>query len=323
MTNFSIDQALSHQASHRRAFIKSALKIATGGAGFIAFNGMSLPTWASSQANLQVTELSPTVVLLTGAGCNVVVVKGMNGIALVDGGLREHSDDLTAAALKAMSAKRVDVLFNTHWHPEQTGSNEKLGKAGTKIIAHENTKLWLGYRNPTPWAQGEYGPLSPKALPNETIYTKASMTVGSEHIDYGYLLQAHTDGDIYVHCRDSNVLVTGGVVSGAGWPVIDYGTGGWMGGMIDALRTVSSLCNDTTKIIPANGPVLTKADLETQRAMYATIFDRLQKAMRKGLGPDETLATEPAKEFEAKWGDSKQFVVMAFKSMWGHLAPDA
>ena len=57
--------------------------------------------------------------------------------------------------------------------------------------------------------------------------------------------------------------------------------------------------------------------------MYATIFDRMQKLIRKGMGPDEVLAAAPTKEFDAKWGDSKQFVELAFKSLWGHVAPDA
>ena len=67
----------------------------------------------------------------------------------------------------------------------------------------------------------------------------------------------------------------------------------------------------------------TRAELEAQRDMFATIFDRLGKLLRKGMAPDEVLAAAPTKEFDAKWGQSDVFVTMAFKSLWGHFAPDA
>ena len=162
-----------------------------------------------------------------------------------------------------------------------------------------------------------------KARPGRTIYAGEKITFGGEQVDLGYLLQAHTDGDIYAFLRESNVLVAGGVVSNEGWPVIDYQTGGWIGGLVDGLKTLQGLVGDHTVIVPANGPTLTKADLTAQHDMYAAIFDRLQKLLRKGLGPDEVAAAQPTREFDDKWGDPKLFVDLAFKSLWGHLAPDA
>ena len=101
---------------------------------------------------------------------------------------------------------------------------------------------------------------------------------------YGYLLQAHTDGDLYVLFPDSNVLVAGGVVSSDGWPVIDYKTGGWLGGLIDGLKELIKVADANTQIVPANGPVVTRADLEAQRDMYAAIFDRMEQAAAQGHG---------------------------------------
>lgn len=80
---------------------------------------------------------------------------------------------------------------------------------------------------------------------------------------------------------------------------------------------------DSTRIIPANGPVITRKDLQAQRAMYFAIYDRLVKQLVKGMGPDEAYASGPATEYEAQWGDSRQFVLAAFRSLWGHFAPDA
>jgi hypothetical protein len=76
------------------------------------------------------------------------------------------------------------------------------------------------------------------------------------------------------------------------------------------------------RVVPANGPVLTRADLQKHRRMYMTIYERVVALLNKGLGPDEAIATEPAKEFAAEWGDPKEFVESAFRSLWGHFAPD-
>jgi glyoxylase-like metal-dependent hydrolase (beta-lactamase superfamily II) len=305
----------------RRAFLETSLGSATAA---------SLAQWApltalarAKAAPLTAAKLADRISVLSGAGANVVAIGGPDGALLVDGGLESRSSELLKLALKQTGAKRVSTLINTHWHPEQTGSNERLGKAGARIIAHENTKLWLGYSNPVPLTDTTYGPLPPKALPNETTYDSGELDFGGQKVKYGYLLQAHTDGDLYVFLPDSNVLVTGGAVSNEGWPVIDYKTGGWIGGLIDGLKSLIKVADANTKIVPANGPVLTRADLESQRDMYASIFDRLQKLLRKGMGPEEAIAANPTKEFDAKWGEPTPFVTLAFKSLWGHFAPDA
>jgi cyclase len=252
----------------------------------------------------------------------VVAVSGPEGALLVDGGLEVRSAELVKLALAQSSARRVHTLINTHWHPEQTGSNLRLGKAGARIISHENTKLWLGYANPVPGSQATYGPLPPRALPNDTTFDSGDLDFG-QHVHYGYLLQAHTDGDLYVFFPEANVLVTGGVVSADGWPVIDYKTGGWIGGLVEGLKTLITVADANTKIVPANGPVVTRAELESQRDMYAAIFERLGKLLRKGMSPAEAVAANPTQEFNAKWGEPTQFVTLAFESLWGHFAPDA
>jgi cyclase len=304
------------RSSNRRAFVKAAL----GTAGTLAL----LPFASGREkTSLLSTPLDDRLAVVSGAGANVVAARGADGLLLIDGGLEAHSSALHKLVLKELAAKRVHTLVNTHWHPEQTGSNERLGKAGARIFAHENTKLWLGYANEVPGHERPWGPLPAQALPNETVFDGGTFTFGDEQVEYGYLLQAHTDGDLYVFFPKSNVLVTGGAVSGEGWPIIDYRTGGWIGGLVEGLKKLIARADDETRIVPANGPLLTKADLVAQQKMYATIFDRLGKLMRKGLGPDEAIESQPSKEFDAQWGDSRQFLTLAFRSMWGHLAPDA
>jgi len=303
----------------RRDFLGSALWTAAALPLSTALAGSA----AAAEEAITATALTDSLTLLTGGGANVLAAKTVEGLLLVDGGLEKHSRELVKAALKATGASQVHSLFNTHWHPEQTGSNESLGTQGTKIIAHVNTKLWLTRKITVSWRPGTYGPLPAKALPSETFYTKASIATGDEHVEYGYMPQAHTDGDIYVFFRKANVLAGGGVVSADRWPVVDYETGGWIAGLIAGLDTLIKLADEHTKIVPADGPILTKEDLKAQRVAYFTIYDKLVKCLTKGLSPAETLATEPAQGINPQWGDSAPFVTASFKSLWGHFAPDA
>jgi len=304
----------------RRRFIGTALATSAGASWCTTH-----VVWGRESADpIAAGALADNLFLLTGAGANVVAMRAPEGLLLVDGGFEKNAAELEKAALQATGAKRVQTLFNTHWHPEQTGSNERLGQRDAKIIAHENTKLWLTRKIIVDWRPGVYGPFPAKALPTETFFSKSvTLTVGDEPIEYGYMPQAHTDGDIYVFFRKANVLVAGGVASADRWPVLDYQTGGWIAGLVAGLDTLIKLADERTRIIPANGPVMTKAGLQDQRKMYFTIYDRLVKALTKGLSPAEALATEPAKEFKPGWGNPNAFLDMAFKSLWGHFAPDA
>ena len=316
-------------ASHptRRRFVQSVL---AAGAGIGLTQALPHSALARARDATPITpkRLNDHLLVLSGAGANVVAAHGPDGLLLVDGGLPERSAELLDAVYRETRSKQVKILINTHWHPEQTGSNERLGKAGAKIIGHENTRRWLEYPQTEPGHTQAYGPLPVKARPSDTLVSsvnlaKETLEFAGETVEYGYLLQAHTDGDLYVFFRNSNILMAGGVLSNEGWPVIDYQTGGWLGGLVQGLRSLEGLVDDRTQIVPANGPVMGRADLQAQGKMYATILDRLSRLMRKGMGPEEALAAAPTKEFDAQWGDPRQFTLLAFKSLWGHFAPDA
>ena len=215
----------------------------------------------------------------------------------------------------------VQTLFNTHWHPEQTGSNEQLGKAGATIIAQENTRLWLPPDITWPWNGQKFKKLPKIAQPNKTFYDNGTLDSG---VRYGYISDAaHTDGDLYVYFPQQNVLAVGDAVSDKGWPVVDWWTGGWIGGIVGGLQRIQTLANEDTRIVPARGPVLSLADITAQVEMYGTIYDRLNQMMNKGRGPSEAVAAQPAKEFEAKMGNPDEFIRRSFESLWAYLSPDA
>jgi glyoxylase-like metal-dependent hydrolase (beta-lactamase superfamily II) len=259
------------------------------------------------------------MVAVIGPDANVVAADSSEGIIMVDGGHARWSGELLQLVDSRFPSRPVSALFNTHWHPEQTGANVALGEQGTQIIAHENTKLWLGTEVWVRWSDLKYPPLPAAGIPKTTFYDSGRMQLADRDVEYGYMLHAHTDGDIWVFFPDENVLVTGGVVSNDGWPIIDWWTGGWIGGMLDGFDSLLAIANESTRIIPGNGPIMTLADLQSQHRMYLTVFERIHEMLRKAMSIDEVLAARPTAEYDAQWGDPEQFVTLAFQSTWGHL----
>ena len=255
---------------------------------------------------------------------NVVAQTGADGVLLVDGGSAGASDALMKAVSNLPGGGPVHTIFNTHWHAEQTGSNEQLGKAGRTIIAHENTRLWLTTDITWPWNGRRFTRLPKIAQPNRTFYGTGGTGQLNSGVRYGYIPDAaHTDGDLYVYFPKQNVLAVGDVVSGQGWPDVDWATGGWIGGIVGGLQRLETLANEETRIVPARGPVLGLADLKAQYEMYGTIYDRLTQLLNKGRGPSEAVAAKPTQEFDAQMGNPDEFVRRAFESLWAYLSPDA
>jgi glyoxylase-like metal-dependent hydrolase (beta-lactamase superfamily II) len=277
----------------------------------------------SSAATLSSTALTPSLRVIAASGCNVVALGSGNDVLLIDGGTEKEAPAVLERVLRDSGARHARVLINTHWHPEQTGLNQRLGNAGATLIAHENTKLWLSRPIRTSWLPQTFGPLPPPARPTKTTYTTATLDFGAETLEYGYLQQAHTDGDLYAYFREANVLAGGGVVSSDRWPLLDWETGGWIGGLVAGYDSLLRIANDSTQIVPANGPILARPALVAHREMYFTIYERLVACLNKGMGPNEAVATQPAREFAPAWGNPDRFVASAFRSLWGHFAADA
>jgi len=255
---------------------------------------------------------------------NVLAVTTGDGIALVDGGSAAESAGLLDRVAALPGGANVHTLFNTHWHPDHTGSNETLGGAGARIVAHVNTRLWLTTDVTWPWNEQTVEPLAEIGWPNETFYDEAELTVGDERVLCAHLRDCpHTDGDIYVFFPDANVMAIGDAISGAGWPEIDWWTGGWLGGIVGGLDMILTVSNDETRFVPARGPVLTRVDLLKQFAMYNVIWERMQRILYAGGGPREALEAEPTKEFNDLMGPADAFIVRAMESMWPYLSPDA
>lgn len=297
---------------HRRHFVRTVIA---------ASAGLSLPRSAFAKDGAQrfaATPVADDVFIVTGGAANVVVVQAADALLLVNGGAAEDAAALSEFLRGRFGARPARVLFNTDWHPHNIGLNEQVGRAGGTIVAHENTRLWLGTDVSVTWEGRVYKRLPMTARPNETFYTDGRMTFGGHTVSYGYLGQAHTDGDIYVFLPEANVLAAGDVVTVGRYPILDYTTGGWIGGIAAATKTLLNVADANTRIVPAAGPAQPPSHLQAQSEMLNTVRDRVVKMLKQGLGSDEIIAAQPTREFDAVWGSPENFVKNIYPGLWGH-----
>jgi len=287
--------------------------------------------WTSSgvlsaqQASGGVRRLTDTIAVVDGGGSNVLAFSTGEGFVLVDGGAPKSFDRIVASL--GANAK-VHTLFNTHHHVDQTGNNEMFStgtqgtpltrSASTTIIAHKRTLEWMSADH---WIQADdrYEKARPKAArPTKTFLTTGSLTAGGEQIDYGHLTLAHTNGDIYVHFRKATVLAVGDVASPLRDPALDYLTGAWIGGRVDAMDALLRLANEQTRIVPAYGPVMSKAEFKAERDMMEEVRKRLFDQVREGDSPRDMLEPGVLKGLARTWNDPYKFLYDAAKGLWAH-----
>jgi glyoxylase-like metal-dependent hydrolase (beta-lactamase superfamily II) len=274
---------------------------------------LGLSRSAYAQGGPAATKLTDKITLITGAGNNIVALAGDGGSLLVDCGDAAHAQDVLKLA------GNVKTVFNTHWHLESTGANDAMAKAGTKLCSHVNTELWMTQEILHDWEKKVFPPRAKAALPTDTFYTTGKTTFGGEAIEYGLMPFAHTDGDIYVHFTQSNVLVAGDVVQPGRLPYLDFPTGGWLGGMQEGHRTLLRIANDSTKIIPGSGPVMTKAEVQASLDILTKVRDQLVKLLKSGKGAQDMIDAKAMKEFEGQLaGDPDPFLFTAYRGLWAH-----
>ena len=304
---------------NRRGVLRSALAAAAvalvGGGLHRARAAMPTSGMAPTAGPLSVTPLAERLFMIQGGGGNVTVFDSPQGVLLVDGGSMERSAEVLRLVRERTGNKKVEVLINTHWHWDQCGSNLALGKAGARIIAHENTRLWLGATVNSKWQQRVFKPLPRVALPTETFYNTGTLAFGGEQIDYGWLPQAHTDGDSSVFFRKANVLVAGDVLAVGSYPILDWCTNGWIGGMANATQALTSFCDADTRVVPGLGPVQSRADLVAEHDMLAVLKTRLSKLLAQGMSVQDMLAAAPTRDFDGRWGDPTLFVSNAWPGL--------
>jgi cyclase len=283
--------------ANRREFIRALL----GGAAGLT---LTYPLFGQggAPASITATKLTDRVVALAGNGGNVGLVIGPDGLVMIDGGNAPRAADL-AKAIAEISPRMVQVLFNTHYHFDHTGSNEHLGRSKARIIAHENVKKRLSMTFENPAMGRTMEALMPVGLPTETHTNGGKLTFGPETIEYTHPPIAHTDGDTFIFLPASNVLHTGDLFWVGRYPVVDYTAGGSLVRMAAVLDQMDKVGNANTRIIPGHGtPNVGKADLRRIRDMWLTINKRLEDHATQGRSIDEVIAAAPTKDFDMALG---------------------
>jgi glyoxylase-like metal-dependent hydrolase (beta-lactamase superfamily II) len=206
-----------------------------------------------------------------------------------DSGAAESTDAVQQRLRGLPGEGRVTTVFNTHWHREQVGGNLAFGRAGATIVAHEKTRAHLA-TDYYLFDEGRYEKALPKeARPTVTFFTGDQTLASDKRIEYGHLLEAHTDGDIYVFFRDANVLAAGDAISPVKDPELDWFGGGWLGGRVDAQEKLLKLTDAQTRIVPSYGPVVGRAELQAEFDMTRMLFDRMLDLIKKGMSAQDML----------------------------------
>jgi len=268
-----------------------------------------------SKVEIQTHKLNDSTYLLMGAGGNIGLSVGADAVFIIDDQFAPLAPKIKAAIAR-ITPKPVQFLLNTHFHYDHTGGNEAFGKDGALIVAHDNVRrrmstdqliVMVGSSSPQP--------ASPKvALPVVTVSSELRFHINGDEVHAFHAPRAHTDGDLIVHFRNSDIVHMGDTFFNGFYPFIDVSSGGSAEGMIAAADRVLALAGDKTRIIPGHGPLAGKAELQAYRDMLAGVTRRIQEQRRDGQTDAQIIAAAPAADFDGRFGNGfikpAQFVLM-------------
>jgi glyoxylase-like metal-dependent hydrolase (beta-lactamase superfamily II) len=276
----------------------------------------------SAPGGLQVVEVRPNVFMLAGAGGNVVVQVGDDGAVVIDAG-QASSAAAVVAAIKPLTPKPIIYIVNTGPDADHVGGNEVLSKAGAAIVppmrggGQSQPAAVLaaeGVLRHMSAATGSAPAFPAAAWPTETFhYPRKYMYLNGEAIEVLHQPAAHTDGDVFVFFRRSDVVVAGDVLDTRQFPVIDVDRGGSIQGEIAALNRLSELAVSSvpivareagTIVVPGHGRLYDQYDVIEYRDMVTIIRDRVRALLDAGKSLDEVKAAKPADGYMARYGNT-------------------
>ncbi len=275
-----------------------------------------------SKIPIEVVNIADGLDLIKGAGGNVAVLRGPEGLLVVDSQIPARGKEVLDTA-KRIGGKPVATLINTHWHFDHAGGNEYFGRDGATIVATAVTRSRLSTDQYTEAFKMTTPALPPIALPSFTA-DQADFYVGGEIVHLAAVPPAHTDGDLIVHFTSHDVIHTGDLFSNGFYPNIDASSRGWIGGMIAAAERILKLAGPKTKIIPGHGPIGSPADLAAFRVMLVTLYDRLAPMAERGKTTEWVIAARPTSDLDANWGkgfmNGSIFTRIAYDGLVKHRA---
>ncbi|MEM9531898.1 MAG: MBL fold metallo-hydrolase [Pseudomonadota bacterium] len=241
------------------------------------------------------------IYMLQGAGGNIAVSVGDDGVFIVDDQYAPLSDKIKAA-IAELSDQPVSFVLNTHWHGDHTGGNESFGESGSIIVAHDNVYTRMSNEHVAHFFGGRKIPPSPPvALPRITFTERVTLQLnGGVHAIHAP--HAHTDSDAMIYFEGPNVLHMGDLFFNQMYPFIDLDSGGAINGVIDALNRGLMLADAETAIIPGHGPLTDRAGMQSYRDMLVTIRDRVKALKDEGKSLEEVIEAQPGGKFDDELG---------------------
>ena len=297
---------------------------------------------------LEVVQLRPEFYAIIGAGANIAVRFGPDGVVVVDTGSGERSADVVAE-IRKLTPRPVRYIINTSAHRDHVGGNDELSKAGQSVIptgglneigaaggrapilAEEHVQAAM--TAPT----GEQAPFPVGAWPTVTyssdlMETQKDLYFNGEAIITSYQPNAYSDGDSVVFFRRSDVVVTGEVYDATRFPRIDLDKGGSIQGVIDALNRIIAITvppiplvwqDGGTIVVGAHGVIGHEADVVDYRDMVTIVRDRVQDGIKKGQTLAQIRQADPVKGYRGRFGadsgpwTTNQFIEAVYKSLGG------
>lgn len=272
----------------------------------------------STDGGIQTLHVQGNVYVLVGAGGNITVQAGAEGVLVIDTGLESRGDDVLAA-IRRISDTPIRIVINTHLHADHTGANEAIGSAGralggnapgnsglalsgARVLAHENVL------NRMSAPSGEPSPRPFGAWPTETFFSGDKELFFNDEAIQLIHQPGHTDGDVLVFFRRSDVVSSGDLFMTTTYPVIDAQNGGSVQGVIDGLNRLLDItiprdkAEGGTYVIPGHGRPSDEADVVEYRDMLTIVRDRIQDLVARGQTLTEVKAAGPTRDYDGRYG---------------------
>jgi glyoxylase-like metal-dependent hydrolase (beta-lactamase superfamily II) len=248
---------------------------------------------------IRAEQVAPGVHVLYGSGGNIGVSSGPDGIFLIDDQYAVMTPKI-AEALAKLSREPPRFVLNTHWHGDHTGGNENLAQQGTLVVAHDNVRLRMNTEQFSKFFERTTPAAPAAALPVVSFNDRLTFHLNGGEIRGVHVPAAHTDGDVFIHFREANVIHTGDLVFAGMYPFIDLDSGGSVDGVIAAVDRMLALADDRTRIIPGHGEVTDKAGLAAYRDMLVVTSGRVRELVKAGKSVEDVLAAKPNADFDEK-----------------------